>query len=66
MWAIHLFVLLVAVWVVPATPYQYYQDNVPNGVNVPGAPGFGHVARAGGGSRNSFGKLSLFAVESLV
>ena len=35
--------------------YQSYQAFVPNGANVPGHPGLGHVATGGGGSRNVFG-----------
>ncbi len=52
----HLAILFAAI-LAPVAAYQNYQANVPNGFNVPGAPGVGHVARGGGGSRNAFGML---------
>jgi dopamine beta-monooxygenase len=35
--------------------YSHYRDNVPNGYNVPGSKGFGHVKSKGGGKLNTFG-----------
>ena len=49
-------VILFAVLVAPVGAYQQYQSQIPNGANVPGAPGVGHVATGGGGQRNTFGK----------
>ena len=44
---------LVAVLRVNA--YSVFQEALPNGANVAGHPGLGHVAMAGGGARNTFG-----------
>jgi hypothetical protein len=62
---VHQVLLLVARFA-PVDAYQIYQEYVPNGFNVPGAPGLGHVAHAGEGPRNVFGKIATRAGESPV
>jgi hypothetical protein len=44
----------------PAHAYPRFQSELPAIPNVAGEPwpGVGHVARAGGGQRNAFGKVS--------
>lgn len=37
--------------------FPLYQRRIPNGGNVPGNPGLGHVLDSGAGSRNAFGNL---------
>lgn len=37
--------------------FPLYQRRIPNGGNVPGNPGLGHVLGSGAGSRNAFGNL---------
>jgi hypothetical protein len=54
-------VLFAAALIAPAVAYQSFQSNIPNGANVPGAPGVGHVSTGGGGARNTFGKRALYS-----
>jgi len=56
---------LFAILLSPCSGYPRFQDNIPNGTNVPnpcdGAsgtwPGVGHVGQEGGGNRNVFGQV---------
>jgi hypothetical protein len=47
--------LLMVVMTVPAGSHRTFQPKIPNGANVPDAPGVGHVRVSGGGTRNEFG-----------
>lgn len=40
-----------------ASAFPLYQQRIPNGGNVPGNPGLGHVLDSGSGSLNGFGNL---------
>ena len=50
-----LLLMLMVVMAVPVESHRTFQPKIPNGANVPEAPGVGHLRVSGGGARNDFG-----------